>query len=99
MFGLVVVLDAVDFLVRFLPDREKSFEGVNTNPSMLTTVPDLIRWLVPESTVNIGVCAAASRQYSIPMIIVKKYLFIVLIFFHLLNQDSVVLIYVMNFFY
>jgi hypothetical protein len=42
MLVLVVALVAVGFLVRLFADKEKSLEGVITNPSMLTTVPDLI---------------------------------------------------------
>jgi hypothetical protein len=84
MLVLVVALVAVGFLVRLFADKEKSLEGVITNPSMLTTVPDLITWLVRESTVKIGVCAADTRQLSIPMIMVKKYLFMDFIFTRLI---------------
>jgi hypothetical protein len=42
MLVLEVALVAVGLLVRLFPVKEKSVEGVNTNPSMLTTVPDLI---------------------------------------------------------
>ena len=82
MLVLVVALVAVGFLVRLFADKEKSLEGVITNPSMLTTVPDLITWFVRGRIVNIGVCAADTRQLSIPMIMVKKYLFIDFIFFN-----------------
>jgi hypothetical protein len=82
MLVLVVALVAVGFLVRLFAVKEKSLEGVITNPSMLTTVPDLITWLVRESTVKMGVWAADTRQLSIPMIMVKKYLFIDFIFFN-----------------
>jgi hypothetical protein len=82
MLVLVVALVAVGFLVRLFADKEKSLEGVITNPSMLTTVPDLITWFVRGRIVNIGVCAADTRQLSIPMIMVKKYLFMDFIFFN-----------------
>jgi hypothetical protein len=42
MLVLVVALVAVGLLVRLFADKEKSLEGVITNPSILTTVPDLI---------------------------------------------------------
>jgi hypothetical protein len=76
MLVLVVALVAVGFLVRLFADKEKSLEGVNTNPSMLTTVPDLITWLVRESTVKIGVCAAVYKQLNSPTIIIIKLFFI-----------------------
>jgi hypothetical protein len=66
--------------VRLFADKEKSFEGVITNPSMLTTVPVLITWFVVGRIVKIGVCAADKRQHNIPMIMVKKYLFMDFIF-------------------
>ncbi len=76
MLVLVVALVAVGFLVRLFADKEKSFEGVNTNPSMLTTVPDLITWFVRGRIVNIGVCAAVYKQLNSPTIIIIKLFFI-----------------------
>jgi hypothetical protein len=55
MLVLVVVLDAVVLCVRLLPVSEKSFDGVNTSPSILTTVPDLITCVVPGAIVKMGV--------------------------------------------
>jgi len=80
MLVLVVALVAVGFLVRLFADKEKSLEGVITNPSMLTTVPDLINRLVVGRIVNIGVCASAKRQLSIPMYRLKKYFLMGFIF-------------------
>jgi hypothetical protein len=82
MLVLVIELVAVGFLVRLFADKEKSLEGVITNPSMLTTVPVLITWFVVGRIVKIGVWAADTRQLSTPMIIVKKYLFMDFIFFN-----------------
>ena len=55
MLVLVVALVAVGFLVRLFAVKEKSLEGVITNPSMLTTVPDLITCVVPGAMVKMGV--------------------------------------------
>ena len=76
MLVLVVVFVAVGFLVRLFADKEKSLEGVITNPSMLTTVPDLITWLVRGRIVKIGVCAAVYKQLNSPTIIIIKLFFI-----------------------